>query len=158
MSYIDKFWSSNASTSLPFGAATLAARGLTEKISLLNRLRIAIGEIVPHGLPDPAPTLVATGGTASILAALAQSLDHYAPDLIQGFHLIGSEIPGLAARLRGQLTTGQNLPKIARGREDILSFGLEIYQEILATIGGEGMIISDAGLLEGILLSLLETA
>jgi exopolyphosphatase/pppGpp-phosphohydrolase len=46
---------------------------------------------------------------------------------------------------------------MARGRKDILKVGLEIYQEILATIGGEGMIISDAGLLEGILLSLLET-
>ena len=38
-----------------------------------------------------------------------------------------------------------------------LLVGLEIYQVILATIGCKGMIISDAGLLEGILLSLLET-
>jgi len=47
---------------------------------------------------------------------------------------------------------------MARGREVIPLAGLEIYQEIIATIGGEGMIISDAGLLEGILPSLLETA
>jgi len=47
---------------------------------------------------------------------------------------------------------------LARDQEDILPVGLEIYQEIIATIGGEGMIICDTGLLEGILLSLLETA
>jgi exopolyphosphatase/pppGpp-phosphohydrolase len=35
--------------------------------------------------------------------------------------------------------------------------GLEIYQEILATIDCEGMIVCDAGLIEGILLSLATT-
>jgi exopolyphosphatase/pppGpp-phosphohydrolase len=43
------------------------------------------------------------------------------------------------------------------GRENIIIPGLEIYQEVLATIGCEGMIVSDAGLLGGILLSITET-
>jgi exopolyphosphatase/pppGpp-phosphohydrolase len=47
------------------------------------------------------------------------------------------------------------LPGLEPGRGNILLAGLEIYQEILATIGVDGMIISDSGLLEGIMLSCL---
>ena len=41
---------------------------------------------------------------------------------------------------------------------DILLPGLEIYQEIIATIDADGMIVSDAGLLEGIALSYSDPA
>jgi len=158
LTHIDSGQSLIATTSLPFGAVTLSTKGLTEQMHLRSILRSALGKIAPHGLPAPVPTLVVTGGTASILAALAQGLEHYAPDLIQGFKLAKANFPILAGRLGRRQTGVQSLPEMARGREDILMAGLEIYEEIIATIGGEGMIVSDAGLLEGILLSLLETA
>lgn len=46
------------------------------------------------------------------------------------------------------------LPDLEAGREDIILSGLEIYQEIIATIDATGMMLSDAGLLEGILFSI----
>lgn len=67
------------------------------------------------------------------------------------FKGIGEIYNSLAALSPKQLKERQGLEA---GREDIIIPGLEIYQEVLATIGCEGMIVSDAGLLEGILLNI----
>jgi exopolyphosphatase/guanosine-5'-triphosphate,3'-diphosphate pyrophosphatase len=93
--------------------------------------------------------LVAFPDRASALVASHET------DKIQGYFLTRQGIAeiynSLAALSPTQLKECKGLEA---GREDILILGLEIYQEVLATIGCEGMMVSDAGLMEGILLSI----
>jgi exopolyphosphatase/guanosine-5'-triphosphate,3'-diphosphate pyrophosphatase len=141
--------------SLPVGVVMYAERNRAARVRDLHLLADGIIKLLREAeLPSP-PMLVGTGGTAGALASLNQGLTSHKTDKIQGYFLTRKDIDGiytsLAALSRKQLKERQGLEA---GREDIIIPGLEIYQEVLATIGCEGMIVSDAGLLEGILLSI----
>lgn len=106
------------------------------------------------GIRPGQTTIIATGGTATSLASLDLRLAHYDEKKVHGHRLSSKELDRLAERLESM--SGEklySLPGMEPGRGNILLAGLEIYQEIIATIGVEGMIVSDAGLLEGIALS-----
>lgn len=101
-------------------------------------------------------TVIACGGTATTLAALDLSLDRYEAERVHGHKLTSEAISRIAASLGAMPASARKLlPGLEEGRGDIIMAGIEIYQEILATIGVDGMIISDSGLLEGIMLSCL---
>jgi exopolyphosphatase/guanosine-5'-triphosphate,3'-diphosphate pyrophosphatase len=102
-------------------------------------------------------TIIATGGTAATMAMLDLGLAHYDEDRVHGHELTAEAIGAIAAELRATpVAARQFLPGLEEGRGDIILAGIEIYQEILATIEVDGMMISDSGLLEGIILSCLE--
>jgi exopolyphosphatase/guanosine-5'-triphosphate,3'-diphosphate pyrophosphatase len=107
-------------------------------------------------LPGAKISVVGTGGTATALAVLALDLNHYDGKKVHGYRLTTGAIMKISAALSGMSAAAMTLlPGLEAGRGNILGAGLEIYQEILATIGVDGMIISDSGLLEGIMLSCL---
>lgn len=142
-------------TSLPVGVVTFAERDQGARTHDLDRLAAGIRKLLCDLDPPPPPILVGTGGTAGCLAALDQELPHHDTDKIHGHSLTGQRLGEIYASLAA-LDPRQRQEKMGleAGREDIIMPGLEIYQEILATIGGEGMMVSVAGLLEGILLSI----
>ena len=108
--------------------------------------------VVPEKL-----TVIATGGTATALAVLDLALDRYDENKVHGHRLTSDGIINISTELAAMSPEARGLlPGLQSGRGNILLAGLEIYQEILATIAVEGMIISDSGLLEGIMLSCLE--
>lgn len=141
--------------SLPVGVVSFAERDKTSQTDDLNILASGLKKLTCGLNQPPSPLLVGTGGTAGSLAALAQKLPHHDSGRIHGHFLTGQRLEVIYTSLAGlNARQRQKQPGLEAGREDIIMPGLEIYQEILATIGGEGMMVSEAGLLEGILLSI----
>jgi len=145
--------------SLPLGAVTLAE---LETVAKETALRCLSGEVKNFLKEIDQPmikTMVGSGGTATSLAMMAQQLSAYNSSRINGFFLSRTKINALQGSLAGlSVKQRKDLPGLEAERADIISSGLEIYQEILATIGATGMIVSDAGLLEGILCSITRGA
>lgn len=141
--------------SLPVGAVILAGLEPAPRRAALRSFAGRIKDLLQEVSQVRIKTLVGTGGTASSLAMLAQRLTVYEAARINGFFLSSHDIDEIH-RAVSALPANQRkmLAGMEAGREDIITSGLEIYQEILATINAPGMIVSDAGLLEGILLSI----
>lgn len=99
-------------------------------------------------------TLLASGGTATALAALDLELEAYNEKLVQNHFLTSENLQRLEHRLTRLAAAERNrLPGLDKNRGEIIIAGLMIYQSIIDFIHAPGIIISDAGLLEGILLS-----
>lgn len=100
--------------------------------------------------------LIGSGGTATSLAALDMRMRVYDEQQVQG-HRIGKA--GLAAMVESLMrltpTARNGLPGLADRRGEIIVAGALILQELLASLAAETMRVSDAGLLEGIVLSAL---
>ncbi len=97
---------------------------------------------------------IGSGGTATALAALALKLQIYDEKKVQGFiltkatlHSIIGEISRLSACELNQI------PCLDQKRGEIILAGGLIYRDLLEMAGCGEMTVSDAGLLEGILLS-----
>ncbi len=108
-------------------------------------------------LPKPA-SLIATGGTASCLAALKLGLETYCAEKIHGQKITLTDLHKLFEKLR-HLTPKErkHLKGMEPGREDIILAGLMIYLKILETLSSaKTLIISETGILEGLLLHLLQ--
>ncbi len=100
------------------------------------------------------PTLIGCGGTATSLAALDLEMVSYRAERIQGHCLDQARLTALWQRLAGLTVAERNrLPQLGPGRGDIILAGARIYLRLLARLGISRMTVSDAGLLEGILLS-----
>jgi exopolyphosphatase/guanosine-5'-triphosphate,3'-diphosphate pyrophosphatase len=98
-------------------------------------------------------SLVASGGSATSLAALALGLDRYDARKVQNYILSQTALNRLVARLAGLSPEERNaLPGLADGRGEIIVAGAMILQELRQTLASP-VLVSDAGLLEGILLS-----
>ncbi|MFO7606227.1 MAG: hypothetical protein R6W72_08010 [Desulfurivibrionaceae bacterium] len=154
------------SLSLPPESVSLAAgAGLFTELAESGALAAPF-ELMRRGLGDFLAersldrgriSLVGTGGTATTMAMLDLGLDHYDQKRVQGHYLTRAAIRRILAELRTLPVAARKfLPGLEEGRGDIILAGIEIYQEILATIEVDGMIVSDFGLLEGIMMSCLE--
>jgi exopolyphosphatase/guanosine-5'-triphosphate,3'-diphosphate pyrophosphatase len=144
--------------SFPAGAALFTGLAGSAGLAVARaRWRTGLRDFLAKCCPlGPKTSVVATGGTATALAALALRLNRYDGKKVHGYRLPTGKIMELATDLAGLSAAAKvMLPGLEPGRGNILLAGLEIYQEILATIGVDGMIISDSGLLEGIMLSCL---
>ena len=105
------------------------------------------------------PMIIGTGGTATSMAALDLDLESYDEEKVQGHTLTRSRLEGLWQRLVTFTAAERNLlPGLQDGRGEILLAGIRIYQVLLELLNVHRLMISDAGLLEGILLSRLKTA
>ncbi len=140
--------------SLPLGAVGLReefgadAPAMREKIreTLAPALRWRLhGEVSGRAFP-----LVASGGTATSLAALALGLERYDARRVQNYTLSQAALDDLVARLAALSTAERN--GLADGRGDIIVAGAMILQELQQALATP-VLVSDAGLLEGILLS-----
>lgn len=127
---------------------------LTDHIK--KHLAAALQKITPSMQQAP-PMIIGTGGTATTMAALDLDLESYDEQKVQGYTLTGSRLAGLWQRLVTFTGAERNLlPGLQDGRGEILLAGIRIYQVLLELLNVHQMTISDAGLLEGILLSRLK--
>ncbi len=149
--------------SLELGAVTLTERLLHEDPPLDTEIK-ALEEAIEERLQElsrndllPIDSLVATGGTATCIAALQLQMEHYDPDRIQGYRVKREALLNLFSRIKDlSLSDRRHLKGLEPGREDIILPGIFIYLKILEHLGLGEMMISDAGILEGILLSLAQ--
>lgn len=97
--------------------------------------------------------LVATAGTPTTLAALDLGLATYDPRRVQGHRLGAAAIERLTARLAAMsLAERARLPVLEVGRADVIVPGGIVVSAALAGLGLPFVVVSDAGLREGILL------
>ena len=98
--------------------------------------------------------IIGCGGTATSLAALDLNLTSYNESLVHTHILLRNTMEELWSRLIVLPADRRNeLPCLGEGRGEILPAGLRIYQMLLKLIQQDRMIVSDTGLLEGLLLS-----
>jgi exopolyphosphatase / guanosine-5'-triphosphate,3'-diphosphate pyrophosphatase len=103
--------------------------------------------------------LVGTAGTVTTLAAMYLHMAVYQPYLINGQVLAGSWIGDALQQLAAQtLSERRRWVGLEKGREDIILGGALIVNEILAGLNRTNLVVTDAGLLEGLLLDSAETA
>jgi exopolyphosphatase/guanosine-5'-triphosphate,3'-diphosphate pyrophosphatase len=96
--------------------------------------------------------LIGTAGTFTTLAAMERGMTRYDPDRINGARLSAASLRRWAGRL-GRMTDAQRLrvPGMEKGRERYVVFGTLLIVAALERFRLNGVTVSDAGLLEGIL-------
>ncbi|MHC1726774.1 MAG: hypothetical protein AB9866_12320 [Syntrophobacteraceae bacterium] len=110
--------------------------------------------IIPNSLQLQ---LAGTAGTVSTLAAMYLEMDRYVPYRVNGVELSQEWLSGMIRLLSAMPLAGRRLIKgLEPGREEIILGGAIITSEILACFKEERFAVTDAGLLEGLLLELVE--
>ena len=96
--------------------------------------------------------LIGTAGTFTTLAAMDRGMTRYDPDRINGARLSTAAVRGWADRL-GRMTDAQRLrvPGMEKGRERYIVPGTLLILAAMERFRMNGVTVSDAGLLEGIL-------
>jgi exopolyphosphatase/guanosine-5'-triphosphate,3'-diphosphate pyrophosphatase len=108
-------------------------------------------------LPVPPAAIVGVGGTVTTLAAVAQDMGRYDPSRIRGYILsletleaLWTSLVAMGLRDRGQVKG------IDPRRADIMPAGLAIVHEVLNALRRRELVVTDGGLLLGLLVSLFE--
>jgi len=148
-----------AEQSIPLGVVALAESTLgADRVLEQIRSQVA-GVIARFAQQTESPLtrwrLVGTAGTATTLAALSMQMTEYDWRRVNNYHLPADELERLH-HLLCELSVAEReaLPGMEPGRGDLILFGIAIYQAILQHINNDGMIVSDFGLLEGVLVDL----
>lgn len=150
--------------SIALGVVFLSDRHLTADPPTareLLRLRAAIQNRLSRmpllkALPPEGPSslsLIGTAGTVTTLAAIDQKMEIYDPGAINS-HRLSRETLLNIYRLLSTLTAAQRtaIPGLEKGRERVIVPGTAIVLEIMDLFHCNQIIVSDAGLLEGILV------
>lgn len=125
--------------------------------SIKGQLDAALKAIAPPRDGSP-PLVIGSGGTATALAGLDLGLARYDHDLVQNYQLTATNMDRLWNQLTTMPVAERNLlPGLDQGRGEILPAGTRIYQVLLELLAADSLQVSDAGLVEGILLSCINT-
>ncbi|MFH1623728.1 MAG: Ppx/GppA phosphatase family protein [Pseudomonadota bacterium] len=101
----------------------------------------------------PPFSLVGTAGTITTLAAIDQEMETYNPDRINKHVLTRESVKDIYERLNSvTLVERRSIPGLERGREDIILAGTVIVLKIMEIFSSDQMMVSDYGLLEGIII------
>ena len=100
-------------------------------------------------------TFVGTAGTITSLAAMAQKLPTYEPARIHNYRLQLDTIQELEQTFLSRKKSDRvGLPGLEKGREEVIAAGAIIIRTVMETLGQSGVLVSDLGLREGVLLDL----
>lgn len=101
----------------------------------------------------PPAVFVGTAGTITTLAAIDQGLEKYDPEKINNYILSYGTIKKIYQHLASlPLKQREKILSLEKGREDIIIPGAAIALKAMEAFGFDKITVSDAGLLEGILL------
>lgn len=142
--------------SLPLGAVSLSEKYPESSPTFLPDMTAAIEETLRPALEKipPGLLLVGSGGTATSLAALDLKMTIYDSARVQGHCLPDSRLTRLCEYLASLAVEKRCLlPLLGANRGDIILAGARIYQVLLARTRSPHLMISDSGLIEGIVLS-----
>ena len=102
-------------------------------------------------------TLAGTAGTITSIAAMQFDVSPYDPDKINNRVLRVDDIKTLLDKLGGMtIEERSRIEAISNGREDLIIPGIGIVLAVMEGFGAERISVSDAGLLEGAMLSLMD--
>ena len=101
---------------------------------------------------------IGTAGTVTTLAAIDLCLVDYDASKINNHKLSTSCLEGIKQQLELlSVSEREKLAGMEKGRGDLILHGLEIILSILSKRQASGLIVADAGLLEGAFLKLCAT-
>lgn len=116
----------------------------------LERVSRCAGDLSPSA---PPLTLVGTAGTVTTLAAMKLEMTHYRAERVNGLILEKDWIAGKIEELASSsLEERRHMKGLEKGREDIILGGALVVHKILEGLNLDTMVVTDAGLLEGLLL------
>ena len=102
---------------------------------------------------DKIDRLIGTAGTVTTLAAMAKNLFEYDPDQINRTVLTKEYLIELSKQILAlPLEKRSSLAGLEPGRADIISAGILLVLEIMDHFSQRVLLVSDAGLLEGLIL------
>jgi exopolyphosphatase/guanosine-5'-triphosphate,3'-diphosphate pyrophosphatase len=129
----------------PAPAEIRAARGYVD--GLLDSCGVDLSQVA---------TWVGVGGTVTSLSALVQKLPTYDRALVHGSRLTASQLDDLTGRLLAMpVAEVAQLPTMVPGRADVICGGALICSAVGARVGTE-LLVSEADILDGIVLGLVE--
>jgi len=95
--------------------------------------------------------LIGTAGTFTTLLALERRMTRYEPERINGARLPAEKVMRWAGRLAGMTDADRlRLPGMEKGRERFMVPGMALICAAIRRFGSDGVTVSDAGMLEGI--------
>ncbi len=127
---------------------------------LLNFLEKRIDQVYNRfNIAAESLCIVGTAGTVTTLAAIDLGLGVYDPNAVEGRLLTRQRIDIILKELL-TMTGRQRLaryPVMTEGRQDVIIAGVIAIHAILDRFGAEGLIVSDRGILEGIIEGLIKS-
>ncbi len=154
------------SASLELGSVALTETFLTSDTPTSDQIRACRAEVsdrLIRGLGDLAAAadetggdiaLVGTAGTTTTLAAMAQGMTEYRPELINNFALERTVLADMIKDMSALTSSERSrIPGLPKDRADIIVAGAVVVLEILDFFEKKHFIVSDAGLLEGLWLA-----
>ena len=149
--------------SMDIGAVTLTetcqemGEGFSDCLRASARIKVQEGFCGVKSRFNGVNTLVATGGTATTVAAVLQGLSSYDPKKVRGFEVTG---PALEKLFNGILAMDLYQRRKVKGlepeRADIFPAGIAILLEVIRYLGLRKIVISDGGILLGLLAAFME--
>ncbi|MGP0044379.1 MAG: hypothetical protein ACLPVJ_06150 [Syntrophobacteraceae bacterium] len=108
-------------------------------------------------MPSLGLQLIGTAGTVSTLAGMYLKMERYVPYRVNGVVLTKEWLSHTIESL-AQMSLAQRrlIAGLEPGREDIILGGAVIVSEILSCFGRQRFVVTDAGLIEGLLIELVE--
>ena len=151
-------------TSTRLGVVCLTERFLSEEKeseAALSALGAHIEKTLAQGLSGFPPggeglTVIGTAGTPTSLAAVELDLVKYDANLVNNYTLTRDGIVNILNRILGTPREERAaIPGLEKGREDLIVSGTEVVLKTLDRFSVGEMVVSDAGLLEGVAYGLL---
>lgn len=136
--------------SLPLGAVRMTEAGKTEA-EIKELLTETLEQVTEQaGLGK---SLVAVGGTATTLAAIALRLQRYRPELVHGHFLTIDQVREILKMLREAGAEGRKkIIGLQPQRADIIVAGVSILSVVLETLCLKGLTVSETDILHGLIL------
>ncbi len=144
--------------SMPLGVVGLTEKFLQTdppKSNELDLLKVHCRNILRKNSAndDKVTTLIGTAGTVTTLAAMIKNLFEYDPDQINGTVLTVENLLELSEKILAvTFDRRSTLTGLEPGRADIISAGILLVLEIMDHFSQKALLVSDAGLLEGLIL------
>lgn len=136
-----------------------------ERVSnhVVEILKPFLDNLVQNGLKKRLPpenmdiTLIGTAGTITTLAAMDQGLKSYDPSRINNYLLTHDRVKSLLNDIYPlALSERSQVCSLERGREDLIVAGTVIVLKTMEVFGFKEMMVSDGGLLEGVLIDMVQ--
>lgn len=119
---------------------------------MIDTVRSVLGSKAPPG-DVLEPPLIVVGGTGTTFAAMQRDLEEYLPDEVHGYRSTRDVVESFLTDQRGRTfeSVRDRWPVVHPGREDVLFAGLVILSEVMGWYGWDEFVVSDYGLLVGLM-------